>query len=213
MANEMRRPMSAPRRWRVDVVYGASSMAGFVVQWLMLFIVALLISCAAINAWPFAASGQRATIEVPSPEEDAAPEAEPKLNATQDRVHVDQLRNYLRNGEGDVPREAAAINALIAAAPAGSLTAKAVTGALCTGAGDRAGRDAQAWYLDRLPAACGRMTHVLSGFPLVILLGAVLGALLTAVALAGLWFLFIRGVLASYFTREAYRFLYGCRHD
>ncbi len=114
MANGKRRPMFRPQRWRVDMVYGASSWAGFIVQWGLAAIAAAAVALWALNLPPFAPSGTRAPIsdKQPAGSDNAtfAPDSDadvaPDLNATQDTLNLDQLRGYLKNAQGDRAGEA-----------------------------------------------------------------------------------------------------------
>lgn len=230
------------RRSLIDSVYGAEDERGariyLAVLWAGILLLMLILAGLTPWAWPAERDGRVATLEQVTceailGEEQAGERAEPRnqsaragnkartraqpaasgrnacrqLLSDAERAQLtraEETVGYLQRG-GTTPQPLAI--------PSDTPLRDWIDGRVCRLGGASAGdRGALAWHVGRGIGECGGWSRAAAQFPLSILLGPILGIILTPLILLALIFFAARHSLRLPATRRAYRRLYGSEH-
>ena len=231
-----------PRPWRrslIDSVYGAEDDKGMRIYlgvlWGGMLLLALILLGFTPWAWPAEREGRVESLAPITCEAILGDEAEERLepataNKAKARSRSSQpatsSRSACRAALTDAERaQLGRAEALVAylqgggmsppplALPADTPVREWIDGKICrlggAGAGDRG---ALAWHVWQGAGECGRGSRLVSQMPLSILLGPLLGMILTPILLLWLAYRLLRHTLRLPSTRRAYRRLYGSEH-
>lgn len=230
------------RRALIDSVYGAEDDRGLRIYlgalWGGLLLLGLILTGFTPWAWPAEREGRVASLEQVSCEailgdEEAAERAEPKNEsarstnkaASKGRAETrgrnacrqllsDAARSQLGRAEETVAylQRGGATPAPLAV-PSGTPLRSWIDGNICRlGGADAGERGALAWHVWQGVGECGSWSRLVAQFPLSILLGPLLGMILTPLIILWLAFMLARHSLRLPSTRRAYRRLYGSEH-
>lgn len=231
-----------PRPWRrslIDSVYGAEDDKGMRIYlgvlWGGMLLLALILLGFTPWAWPAEREGRVESLAPITCEAILGDEAEERLEpATANKAKAKSRssqpatssRSACRAALTDAERaQLGRAEALVAylqgggmsppplALPADTPVREWIDGKICrlggAGAGDRG---ALAWHVWQGAGECGRGSRLVSQMPLSILLGPLLGMILTPILLLWLAYRLLRHTLRLPSTRRAYRRLYGSEH-
>lgn len=231
-----------PRPWRrslIDSVYGAEDDKGMRIYlgvlWGGMLLLALILLGFTPWAWPAEREGRVESLAPITCEAILGDEAEERLEpATANKAKAKSRssqpatssRSACRAALTDAERaQLGRAEALVAylqgggmsppplALPADTPVREWIDGKICrlggAGAGDRG---ALAWHVWQGAGECGRGSRLVSQMPLSILLGPLLGLILTPILLLWLAYRLLRHTLRLPSTRRAYRRLYGSEH-
>ena len=231
-----------PRPWRrslIDSVYGAEDDKGMRIYlgvlWGGMLLLALILLGFTPWAWPAEREGRVESLAPITCEAILGDEAEERLEpATANKAKAKSRssqpatssRSACRAALTDAERaQLGRAEALVAylqgggmsppplALPADTPVREWIDGKICrlggAGAGDRG---ALAWHVWQGAGECGRGSGLVSQMPLSILLGPLLGLILTPILLLWLAYRLLRHTLRLPSTRRAYRRLYGSEH-
>lgn len=231
-----------PRPWRrslIDSVYGAEDDKGMRIYlgvlWGGMLLLTLILLGFTPWAWPAEREGRVESLAPITCEAILGDEAEERLEpATANKAKAKSRssqpatssRSACRAALTDAERaQLGRAEALVAylqgggmsppplALPADTPVREWIDGKICrlggAGAGDRG---ALAWHVWQGAGECGRGSRLVSQMPLSILLGPLLGMILTPILLLWLAYRLLRHTLRLPSTRRAYRRLYGSEH-
>lgn len=228
------------RRTLIDSVYGSEDERGariyLGVLWGSLLLFSLILAGFTPWAWPAEREGRVASLEQVSceailGEEEASERAEPKNQSTKSNnkakgkaatssrnacrqllsdaeraqlTRAEETVGYLQRG-GTTPQPLAI--------PSDTPLRDWIDSRICRLSGADAGeRGALAWHVGQGIGECSAWSRMAAQFPLSILLGPILGIILTPLIILALIFFLARHSLRLPATRRAYRRLYGSEH-